>query len=782
MQLARLIAPRQVFTSLIGVLVMAGIAVPASAQIEEITVTATKREENVQDVPLAVTVLSSEVIDNAYATGFEGLQQLIPSVSFRKGNTTRNSTVVVRGIGTISFSTAAEPSVATVVDGVVLGRSGQAFGDLYEIERLELLRGPQGTLFGKNASAGVVNITTKRPTENFSAFADLSFMQGNETRLKGGVAGPLGDNIRGSLTAFKGDFDGYIRNVYTNETTSGYDREGVRAMLEYEPSDALSVLFIYEDYDANDECCADLELLPSGRHPNSEALPNSAGIVNGVADLDLDQRLVDHDLTTVTLDSTSAYSLQFDWDFGDNYTLTSIAARRTWNNTEIREGDFTSIGGDAMIPVDFGATTFQLHDVGPQEWRQFSQELRIASAGDGQLNWLAGLFFWNIDSERNFTRDASCQNNGGQNDDILAANPGLTCNANDIVSATAFFDTEFTNYAAFGEVTYDFTDQWRLILGARFTDDEVSYNHNRRSNDPFGRQGVGVRRADANTNFSGETDDSNFSGKIGVQWSTESAGMFYGTYSQGYKGPAFNTFYNMSAAQTNPIDSEESDAFELGWKYTAETFLLNVSVFQTDIENFQANNADNESGVTITRLTNAGDVTTSGVEVEFLWSPLENLSFGGGIASIDAEIDRFNCPLDPVTGLPLPPDQCTDRSGLDVPFAPDLKYSINGQWTYPLNAGNEFFLNGNLVYTDEQQSGLPDNAGAVSAAQILPDYTLVNLNAGISLADDKFRVTLIGKNLTDESYATTFSGDGFRYQVPRDADRYFGINFRAYYE
>ena len=756
-------------------LICFGLSMPVSAQIEEIVVTATKREENVQDVPVSVTVLSSETIQNANAVGFEGLQALIPSASFRKGNTTRNSSVIIRGLGTISFSTAAEPSVSTVVDGVVLGRSGQAFGDLYELERLEVLRGPQGTLFGKNASAGVVNITTRRPGDEFEGMVDLSFFQDNETRLKARISGPLSDNARGSITAFKGDFDGFIRNVYNNETTNGYDRSGVRAMLEYEPTDYISALFIYEDYDATDECCADLEGLPSGRHPGSEALPNSAGVVNGVADIDLDQRQVDHDLTTITLDSTTAFSAQLDIEIGD-LTLTSITARRTWNNTEIREGDFTSIGGDATIPVDFGATTFQLHDVGPQEWRQVSQELRLASPGAETFDWQVGFFYWNIDSARNFTRDASCQNNGGQNDAILAANPGLTCNANDIVSATAYFDTEFNNYALFGEGTFNISDQLRLIFGLRVTEDEVSFNHNRRNNDEFGRQGVGVRNAANNSNFSNKTDESNTSGKLGAQWSTDNLGMFYLTYAQGYKGPAFNTFYNMGPNDVLPIGAEQSDAFELGWKFTADTFLLNLTAFKTDVENFQANNFDNSTGVTITRLTNAGDVSTEGFEADFLWKPMDNISVGGGFAAVDATIDKFNCPLDAITGLP--PAGCSTRSGLDVPFSPDLKVSLYGEWVVPLNT-MDIVLNGSYVHTDEQYSDLPGTDGTFNPAALLPSYDILNLTASLSFNDDQFRVSLIGKNLGDESYATTFSGDGFRYQIPRDASRYFGVALRA---
>lgn len=760
-------------------LICLSLSMPVAAQaiIEEITVTATKREENVQDVPVAVTVLSSQTIENQNAVGFEGLQALIPSASFRKGNTTRNSSVIIRGLGTISFSTAAEPSVSTVVDGVVLGRSGQAFGDLYELERMEVLRGPQGTLFGKNASAGVVNITTKRPTDEFEGYVDLSFFQDNETRLKAKVSGPLSDNARGSITAFKGDFDGFIRNVYDNKKINGYDRSGIRAMLEYEPTDTISALFIYEDYDATDNCCADVEGLPSGRHPGSEALPNSQGVVNGVADIDLDQRKVDHDLTTVTLDSTTAFSAQVDIEIGD-LTLTSITARRTWNNTEIREGDFTSIGGDATIPVDFGATTFQLHDVGPQEWRQLSEELRLASPGGETVDWQVGFFYWNIDSDRQFTRDASCQNNSGQSQDILDANPGLTCNANDIVVGTAFFNTEFNNYALFGDATWNISDQIRLLFGLRFTEDEVGFNHNRISLDPFGRRGVGVQRADSgNSNFQNQTDESNTSGKIGVQWSTDTAGMFYLTYAQGYKGPAFNTFFNMGAADAGfPIGAEESDAIELGWKYTADNFLLNLTAFKTEVENYQANNFDTSTGVTITRLTNAGDVSTEGFEADFLWKPMDNVSIGGGFASVDATIDAFRCPLDPVTGLP--PAGCSTRSGLDVPFSPDLKVSLYGEWLIPLN-NMDLVFNGSFVHTDEQYADLPGTDGNFNPAALLPEYDIINLTASLSFNDDQFRISLIGKNLGDESYVTTFSGDGFRYQVPRDADRYFGIGLRA---
>ena len=753
------------------------VAMPAKAQgaLEEIVVTAQKREENIADVPIAVTVLGEDQIEASFSRNIEDLQALVPAVSFRTGNTTRNSALTVRGIGTISFSIGAEPSVSTVVDGVVLGRSGQAFADLYDLQQLEVLRGPQGTLFGKNASAGVVNITTRRPTESFEAQLSATFYQDNEYITRARVSGPLGggDDLRGSLTVVQSEFDGYIQNVFNNETVNGYDKQGIRGMLEYDVNDDTSVLFIFEDYEADNDCCADLEARPSGRNPLSEAVPSGGG-------LDLDQRLVDHDFETRTLDSFTGASIQIDSNWFNDHSFTSITAFRSWDNTEFREGDFTSIAGDSNEPV-FGVP-FQLHDVGPQEWRQFSQEFRLASPQGEALEYQVGFFYWNIDSERNFTRDASCQNNNGQLDaaianhleftlgqpntatdvaNFIAAN-NITCNANDIVSATGFFDTEFTNYAVFGQGTYSFTDTVRLIFGLRYTEDEVSFNHNRVNNDEFGRRGVGVRPrfSDGNnqfdTNFSGDTDETDLSGKLGVQFDLTEGTMVYGTYTQGYKGPAFNVFYNMDDDDIQPISAETSDSFEIGLKYAADWGFASLVAYSTEIEDFQANDFDASDGTTVTGFTNGGDVETQGFELDVLANVTENLFVTAGVAVSEAE---------------------TANGGDPIPFAPDLKYSLAAQYDVPLGNGGRIQLNTSYVFTDEQLSGNIGQTEATNPEVLLPDYAIVNASVGYFSQDDKLGVTLIGKNLTDEAYATTYSGDGFRYQIPRNADRYFGVNF-----
>lgn len=730
--------------------------VPAAGALEEIVVTSQKREQSLSDVPIAVSVLGSDQIDSTFASGIEGLQAFIPAVSFRTGNTTRNSALTVRGIGTVSFSIGAEPSVSTVVDNVVLGRSGQAFGDLYDLERIEVLRGPQGTLFGKNASAGVVNMVTKKPTEEFEGYIDLSFFQDDEYRAKARVSGKLTDRINASLTMMDAEFDGYIDNVFTNQKVNGYDKQGVRAMFDIEVSDDTQALIIFEDYDADNDCCDDVV----GRTTDASRPLDPEVFVNG-GGLNLDQRKVDHDFQTRTLDSTTAFSVQLTKQIGD-LTLTSITARRTWENTEFREGDFTSQNGDLALPVDFSTVGFQLHDVGPQEWRQFSQEIRLASAGGETFDWQVGAFYWDIDSARNFTREASCQvtpDNTAIVDAANIADPdlGLTCLQNDIVSATAFMSTEFTNFAVFGDGSLDLTDAITLLFGLRYTDDEVSFKHNRRNNDEFGRRGVGVRQAAQNTDLDDSTDDTNVSGKLGAQFRINNENMIYATYATGYKGPAFNVFYNMAeVTDETPIDSEESDSIEIGYKYSGENVSASFAAYKTEIDDFQANDFDASDGVTTTGFTNGGDVETEGVELDFQWQVFDNLLLIGGFAISDAE-----------TTL-----------GDDLPFSPDEKYSLSSVYVIPLNDGAEWVINTSYVFTDEQLSGNIGQDELSNPEVLLPDYEIFNASLTYRAPDDQYSVSLIGKNLTDESYATTYSGDGFRYQIPRDAERYFGANFR----
>ncbi|MGF1544177.1 MAG: TonB-dependent receptor [Parvularculaceae bacterium] len=804
---------------------------PAFAQLDEIVVTAQKTEQSLQEVPIAVSVLGGDAIENAFASNnLESLTTLVPSVSFRKGSTNANSAITIRGIGTISFSDAAEPSVATVVDGVVLGRSGQAFGDLFDIERIEVLRGPQGTLFGKNASAGVVNIVTRQPNhEEWDGYVSASVFEDQEYQVRGRISGPITDDVAASIVVTRSEFDGFIRNLFNNRDVNGYDRWGGRLQVSWKPSDDFSALFTYEHSESDDDCCADIPALAAndGRFADSLAPPGGAGIVDPgdgsrpVADIQLDTRFIDQDFETRTINNFDAFAVNLEKELWGGHTVTSITSFREWTNTEFREGDFTSTGGLDAEPV-FGVP-FLLHDVGTRDNSQFTQEIRIQSPAGQRLNYQVGAYYFDLQVESDFTRDASCQNNGGQNQDILDANPGLTCNANDIVSATNFATVDFDNLAFFGQADFDVIDGLNVLFGARWTRDEVSFVNSRINNDPFGRQGVGVRpdlpngqfpfasggfavpntdvptgELDGNGDpilvtvpaFEGRTDETDFSVKAGVSaefgallGSDINLGTAYFTYSQGYKGPAFNVFFNQGTTDTLPIGEETSDHFEVGYKIALPRVALNIALYTTDIEGFQANAFDTSTGVTITRLTNAGDVRTRGVEIDGSFAPTDYLTFTGAIAINDAEIQAFNSPIDPTTGEPQFPGGVF--TGQDLLFSPDFNYTFGADFQYPIFDETDFFLNTTFSHVDEQESLLPGgdpdpaaNPFPIPPQSLLPSYNLWNLRVGFEY-NENYRLTFIVNNLLDESFVTTNSGDVFRFQIPREADRYFGVNFRA---
>jgi iron complex outermembrane receptor protein len=278
-------------------------------EIEEVIVTAQRREQRLQDVPIAITVVDAEALDRFSVNSIEGVQTLVPTLTLRKGTTVANSAVVLRGIGTISFSLAAEPAVSTVVDGVVYARSGQAFNDLYDIQRIEVLRGPQGTLFGKNASAGALNIVTQGPGREFGGDVTVSAFSDQEYRVRANVSIPFTDTFGARLSATYGYYDGNIRNIFTGEDVNGTDRKGVRGVFEWRPNDRMDFRFIADYSETNDDCCAEVV----GTAPNNAALLANLGSATPQGDA---TREVNQNLVSQTIGDTGGVSLQGNFDVG----------------------------------------------------------------------------------------------------------------------------------------------------------------------------------------------------------------------------------------------------------------------------------------------------------------------------------------------------------------------------------------------------------------------------------------------------------------------------------
>jgi iron complex outermembrane receptor protein len=744
---------------------------PAMAQVEEIIVTSQKVEENVQDVPIAITAISGDRLQQAVVFSLENISTVVPSVTFRKGTTSANSAIVMRGVGTISFSVAAEPSVSTVVDGVVLSRSGQAFMDLVDIQRLEVLRGPQGTLFGRNASAGLVNIVSKGGTDNLEVEANADWFEGDEYRLRAAISGPLAENVSARLTGFYGTFDGNITNINggRNNTVNGYERYGVRGLIDFDNGPA-KVRLIADYYKADDDCCADVTGVSRGNAAQDAELGLPGGPAQGE-----NQRFINHNFVTRTEDEQWSLTATGDFEISDSHTLSAVLGYRNWFNRELREGDF--------LPRPL-TTAGELHDDGVVRTEQLSAEIRIASDQSKRFFYQAGVFAWQSENAQDFTR-----NNVTCTTSTLPATPSgaIPCNLNDTVNtlfptATSRSDVRSQNFAVFSQATYRFTDQLSLTGGLRYTWDDLEFTHvrapgvNRTNGLPATGPGVVANPAGGlittpggnGTNTSaGSTTNSNLSGRAVIQYEPSEDVMLYGSYTRGYKGPAFNVFFNHTAPfNSQPIDEELSDSFEIGAKtqFLDNRVQLNVAAFSVKYDGFQANNFVVVNGATVSNLTNAGTVKSEGFEADLVVNPVDGLNLRASAAYADARVTEFNA--NPLTNAP------DARNGTQLPLAPKFVYTLGGDYTRDLGDTAVLYLNTDYRHTSTQFSDLGE------AGRIDP-YGIWNASIGFSDMDDKYRLTFHVRNITDDSYVLLNVENGRRLQIPRDADRYFGISLRA---
>jgi iron complex outermembrane receptor protein len=739
------------------------------AEIEEIVVTAQKREQSLQEVPIAVSVVTGGLLDATGGMTTEALKRLVPTLNIRKTNTSLNQALFLRGVGTINFAIAAQPSVAFVLDGVVMSSAGEAFSDLYDVDRVEVLAGPQGTLYGKNSSAGVVNVVSVQPGKELGGYADVAYYQDNEFRVRGAIDLPISDKLRTRTTAFYGNFDGYIDNISDTPAggdTNGYDRWGVRTIWVADPTDDVKLTFIGDYRKSDDNCCAEI----IGQAPTGANAAALNVLWSGITFKGAGTREIKQDLEMQSDEEAWGLSLQADIGVFSDYLLTSITAYRTWDATEWREGDWK----DVAAPYVGNPWTLQ-HDYGPQTTDTFSQELRITSPGGQFVDWVGGLYYATTSADRYFQRDLTICTASTLAIDATGQRPCAAGASTYIYpSANADFGADFDTFAAFADGTFNLTDRWRLLAGLRWTNDDLSFDHTYNFAEPPG--GPGVRTAPVGTppaKLKGSDSSDEFSGRAGVQFDFTDDVMSYFTYARGYKGPAYNVFFNMTANNAVPLESETADSFEIGLKSTLfdNRLILNIAAWDAKYDNFQANNYLFLNGTLITTLTNAGSVTTEGVSVDFLARPMDAMSLSGGIAYTDAKVDEFFTP---------PGSPPTVRDGTQLPLAPEWKATLAADYTVELD-------NFNIVptilftYTGDQYADLNE-----PAALFLPSYTTIDFTLGISDKANRYRLLLLAKNLTDENYAVMATGSGAaptaggapRLQIPREAERYFGAEFR----
>ena len=719
----------------------------AELAIEEIIVTATKRAENVQNVPVAINVVDAGTIEAMGIDEYTDLTLISPSLTMNRGDWATNSGFSLRGIGTNVFSTNIDPSVSIIVDDVAVVRSAQAFSDLSDINRIEVLRGPQSTLFGKSASAGVINIVTNSPGEEFNGKLRISKTDDDETSMSATIGGPLSEAVGFRISAFDRDrSDGHVKNMANNADVNGNESSGVRGKVVWDMTDSLSATLSVEHSESESTCCH----RPYSDVPAAAmflgAIPNAAVLTSVTPSEDNDVVAVD-DPTTDASESDSV-ALRFEADWGQHQFL-SVTSYTEWDYDVTTDVDGTDF--DLLAVFTGGALSGGINQGGGFELESLSHEFRLVSPASDDFEYVVGLFYSDIQYDRDFARGP-------------------------IFSADWVAKTGTESLALYAQGTWSLSDRTDITAGLRLNSEEISHDFDNALTD---------------LRLIGDNSETATPGKISIQHYATDDLMWFASYSIGYKGQGYDISSSFrQSTSDNPVGSEDSSSIEFGLK---GTFLdgrlqLNPTIFSASYDDFQAQQARIVDGIIELGITNVGELETWGVEVDFQALISENLRLVGGLAYIDAEIKSFagadcwsgqsaaqGCETNAVTGR-----TAQDLAGEELNNSPDVKMTLSAEYFQPLSAMPfDGFFNLSYHYQSDVNFSLLADPGSVQDS-----YAVLNISMGIVEREHKrYEVTLFANNVTDERFVTGKGNVGglwggtpvYAHVLPREAQSYAGI-------
>ena len=734
---------------------LAADAAPATDAFEEVVVTAQKRTQNVQDVPLSVQVIGAEQLSAAGIENFEDFNRVAPSLLIRTDVTPINSSVAIRGIGTSAFGIGVEPSTAVVVDDVPLAFQARAFGNMSDISRVEVLAGPQSTLYGKAATAGLINIVTPNPTSTFTGQVQATGTTDKERDFAGSVSGPLTDTLAFRLSANYSDFPGVVKNLYNGNHSDGAESLNVHGKLVWDPTSALDVV-VNLDYD-NGKTTNDLAFtsLPANANLHGNAAQPPANWLNGVQP-GFDNTDVSNNTGIGTRYMNDSQSVKISYDLGGP-TLMSISSHSYYFLKDHQDTDYTALSGAQDIDVVNGKPTASGDSLqqGTFHNTQWTEELRLVSPGSGPFRYTAGLFYAQVDYARVFSRGP--------------------------FSPAGWAATDHSQQeAAFGQVEYDIFDRLTLIAGGRLGQENIDCTfQNLLAAAPFGCP-------------SGDSNDKYATYRVGPQFQLTDDIMLFALHSTGHKGQTFNlaTGFGNTAASTALVRPETSSDYEIGAKmqFFGHRLTVNPTLFTTDYKNFQAQGLQNYQGAVSYQLENVGTVRTRGLEVSNSLRANHDLTLGFDATYLDAEVTSF------------PGAQCWSNT-LEGNCS-----KVNGQFTQNLSGKNlydapKWKLSANATYVKELGFIPWDGVfqanyaytSAVNYALTLDPYTvqkgygILNLSAGIRDPGEKYQITLFVDNALNTHYHSdlqdlngTFGAqEAIVGIVPRDFSTYAGIRASA---
>jgi iron complex outermembrane receptor protein len=729
-----------------------------SVQLEKVVVTANKRAQNLQDVPAAITVLNDTVLQRNNVKDFDDLPALSPALSVSYSTQPGNYSINMRGVGTYSLGIGVESDVSIIIDDIPYAMQANAFKDLADVNRIEVLKGPQSTLFGKSSIAGAVNITTKPIDGIWKSKVSTYLTNDHEWRIGGSTSGALTETLRMRLAASKSYFGGVVKNLTDGKNLNGSDNDNFSGKFEWSPNDQLQVVFSPRASRFTKNCCvmpfnafsnfdkAVYNINNGATYAAGDYMPATkvlAGIQPGP-----DNVTVRNDYPAGGKAKDVGAGLKVSYAFGDDsflakHTLTSVTSWSHYKMNDYQDGDATdsdvlSKARDSktlkLLGLSGGLFQYGLFDV-----KSKTQELRLTSPDSGRFRYLAGLWYGDNQLARDLTRA-----------------PGTTYVTD--YSTTAYNKT----YAVFGQGSYDITQSTSFVGGLRYNQEKTGYTF--------------VNRNPVVALLTGDDKEHKVTGKAGLEHRISPDAMGYVMYSTGHKGVAYDltSTFNAAIAKTQPVPGENARNVEAGLKLTLldGKMALDLAAFRTSFTGFQQSAGfTDDDGIFRTRLNSIGGLRTQGVEADLNWRVSRDLLLNGSFAYTDATITDFeNGPCYSVlnaTGTGTTPgSNCivgnpkfnktntANLAGMPLPNAPKVKVNLGGQYDIRLDGNFNAFVNGAYRWQSKTLFNLNQDPMLVQGG-----YGIFNLGGGIKDKKDAWKLSFMINNVFNKSYATNLGNN-----------------------
>ena len=753
----------------------------ASTQIEEVVVTAERRVEPLKDVPISVQAESGEQLNTQAVSDTSLLASISPTLNFQNAFGASASSFSLRGVTSVADQGAIQPSTAMVVDGVALYRQGEFVMNLEDIDRIEVLDGPQGTLFGKNSTAGVINIVTNQPANDIEIKATGLATSDGEFAVHGLVNIPVSDDIRLRVSGFMDDQNPLIKNFGPAPNVAGMHSYGFDGKVAVDINDDVSFVLQGTFAHTNSSWGQNLPINPSVFGALQQAIVAPSQIKFGSTSIKMDEPAID-------LYETHRVSGTLNWRLSDALSLISITSYNSFEEHQDVDGDATPagiiVGKGQSLPgtsYPFYFVDYGLKQRFPDAYAYVSEEARLNYV-DGPINALGGIYYQDFHDRSQTLLPLILDSS------LLGGPPG-----------TPFFSLQFPHShvgdrteSVFGDVTYALWDQVKFFGGLRYTHENVSVDYHREDFfmpaalfDPL--TGA-INSAPTNTvNTTTAHSVYNLSGRAGVQYQPTQNLNVYFSYARGYQAPAVDTSQNLAAGRDPIIKPELADSIEVGSKLRLfdNTLAVNVALFDEQIYGIQLGIL--QPGLTLTPvLINAGTLRTRGVEADGEWAATDHLTFRSGVAYDDATYGRFFFVCNPTQ---LANGTCTNQPiagfqnifGQQAIQSPRFKVTVNADyadavptwdWTYRFHV--DWTWSSSIIY------GL---GGDPLTRE--PGHGMLDLSFALNSLDNHWSAQFFAKNLTNEFYYSNLINFATIAQplgnVSRDFQRYGGLKISYSY-